>query len=80
MACGVPAGATIPYQATLSAPGRPASATVGTSGSRGERLASATAKARSWPDFTNDRMGGTPLMTIWVRPPRVSVMASLLPL
>ncbi|MOA58230.1 hypothetical protein D3C78_1825870 [compost metagenome] len=76
----MPAGATMPYHATLSAPGRPASAIVGTSGSMGERFTSATAKARSLPDLTKDRMGGRPLMTICVRPPSVSVTASLLPL
>ncbi|MNT67178.1 hypothetical protein D3C72_2052990 [compost metagenome] len=48
-ACGVPAGATSPYQAMLSTSARPPSVKVGTSGRAGRRLGAATARARSLP-------------------------------
>src|SRR5262249_44779424 len=47
---GLPAGAAIPYQPVTSKPGRPLSATVGTSGASCERLVEGTASARSLPE------------------------------
>jgi hypothetical protein len=44
---GVPAGATMPFQLFASYPGKPASATVGTSGNALARRSPATAIARS---------------------------------
>src|SRR6267378_4166168 len=38
---GVPAGAKTPYHVDISNPGKPASASVGTSGNSGERLSAA---------------------------------------
>ena len=55
---GVAAGARIPNHATVSYPGNPDSATVGTSGNRGERLRVVTASARSLPAFTKGTAGG----------------------
>ena len=49
---GVPAGANKPTHASSSKPGRPASATVGTSGSIGWRVLPVTAKAFSLPCCT----------------------------
>ncbi len=46
---GVPAGANTPYHVDISSPGKPASASVGTSGSSGERLGVITASGRSLP-------------------------------
>src|SRR5262245_41139840 len=50
MAGGVFAGARMPCQATASKPGKPLSATVGTSGATAERLRLVTASARRLPD------------------------------
>src|SRR6266850_1736793 len=52
MAGGVPFGAIRPYQVPEKYSGMPDSATVGTSGSAGERVAPPTASARSLPERT----------------------------
>ena len=49
MAGVVPAGANTTFHSYTSAPGTPASASVGTSGRMAERLALVTASARSLP-------------------------------
>ena len=46
---GVPAGASTTFHSYASAPGTPASASVGTSGRMGVRLPEVTARARSLP-------------------------------
>src|SRR5687768_13410017 len=51
--CGIPAGPTIPYHATATKPGKPASAIVGMSGSDGERCGAVTPKPLSLPDLMN---------------------------
>jgi hypothetical protein len=50
---GVPAGAIRPNQPEFSKPGKPLSATVGTSGSILDRSALVTASARSLPPVTS---------------------------
>src|SRR5215831_2253307 len=50
---GVPAGATTPVQASMTKSGKPLSASVGTSGNSGQRVALATASARRRPSLTN---------------------------
>ena len=49
MSFGVPAGTNTPYQVVISRPGKPASASVGTSGNSDERFAVVTASARTLP-------------------------------
>ena len=49
MSFGVAAGASTPNQVPMSKPFRPASSSVGTSGSADERLAVVTARALSLP-------------------------------
>ena len=55
---GVPAGAEIPNHAISSYPGRPASDTVGISGSTDERLGLVTARAFTFPDFMRGSAAG----------------------
>ena len=52
MGAGVFAGAKMPNQTIASKPGKPCSATVGTSGRSGERFELVTASARSLPCLT----------------------------
>ncbi|KAG1381979.1 hypothetical protein G6F60_015135 [Rhizopus arrhizus] len=76
----MPAGAIRPSQAPMSKPGKPCSATVGTSGSIATRSGVLTASAFSRPDCTlasDDTMGSKVAV---VRPPTMSVCAWLLPL
>ena len=58
IAGGVPAGASRPNHDDASNPGRPDSATVGTSGYAGARVAEVTANARSFPDLICGSDGG----------------------
>ena len=51
---GVPAGAKNPYQVEMSNPGSPASAIVGSSGTKPERWAVVTASAFNLPALTCD--------------------------
>src|SRR5262245_15944690 len=76
---GVPAGATIPYCSTTSKPGRAASATVGTSGKAGERLALVTASARTLPSRTSPIADGSDDMYMATWPPSRSVSAGPVP-
>ena len=77
---GVPAGATMPVSVSLSSPGTPASAMVGTSGSAGERWALITASARSLPSLMVLMAGGSAVNAIGVWPPMVEWIASAAPL
>src|ERR1035437_838220 len=52
MFCGVPAGASVPYQVCTSNHGMPDSAAVGTSGIAAARFGPSTASARSVPACT----------------------------
>src|SRR6218665_456646 len=77
---GVPAGASRPFRAIAPEPGRPDSATVGSSGAAPERLALVTASALSLPAFTcgmAERMVSN-ISCAW--PPITSVSAGALPL
>src|SRR5262249_27235993 len=77
---GLPAGAAIPYQPVTSKPGRPLSATVGTSGASCERLVEVTASARSLPEAARGiaLTAGANIMRIC--PLRRSVIAGTAPL
>src|SRR5574341_1339708 len=77
---GVPWGAHRPYQVLMLKPGRPDSATVGTSGKAEERLAVVTAMARSLPDLMNGIAEGIESNISWICPPIRSVKAGALPL
>ncbi|MNN36601.1 hypothetical protein D3C81_1505030 [compost metagenome] len=80
IAGGVLAGATRPHQTEAVKLGRPSSREVGTSGSRAERLALATASGRSVPAWiwvmTSSGLIGMKV----IRSPSRSVMAGAPPL
>lgn len=77
---GVPAGAARPNHDCTSKPGKPDSATVGTSGSSGERCALVMAMARNRPACTCGRAEGVLSNIDCTWPPSRSVMAGALPL
>src|SRR5262245_39024089 len=79
MAFGVPVGTCRPFHEPNSSSGRPASATVGTSGRFGSRFDPVTASARTWPDFTCSITVGTENV-ISTRPPSRSTKAGATPL
>ncbi|MNT93779.1 hypothetical protein D3C72_2353340 [compost metagenome] len=64
----------------MSNPGKPCSATVGTSGSIATRSGVLTARALSRPDFTMASEDTIVSKVAVVRPPTMSVCAWLLPL
>jgi len=66
MSGGVWAGTNQPCQLEDSKPASPLSATVGTSGSAGERLAPATASARSVPAATCGRAVAIGAIATWI--------------
>src|SRR5437588_5296164 len=76
MSVGVPAGATMPVNVSLSRSGTPASVLVCTSGNAGERLTLSTASARNFPSLTLDMAGGSAVNAIGVWPPIVELIAS----
>ena len=76
MPVGVPAGATMPVNVSLSRSGTPASVLVGTSGNAGERLTLSTASARNFPSLTLDMAGGSAVNAIGVWPLIVELIAS----
>ena len=77
---GVPAGATMPCHCAVSKPGRAASATVGTSGSKGERCAPVTASAISLPLLRCGNAGAMPSTPILTVPLTTSAIACPPPL
>ena len=80
MGRGVCPGASTPIQKLNSAPGTPASATVGTSGRFGARFFPLTASAISRPSRIADCAAEIPTVPNWVRPAMVSVIISGAPL
>ena len=79
MACGVPAGATMPVSVSASWSGTPASAMVGTSGSAATRSFAITASARTLPSFAAVIAGGSAVNATGVWPPMVEVIAGAAP-
>ncbi len=77
---GVPTGAMTPHQFVASAPGNPASANVGTSGSAARRFLPPTPSARSLPLRTWGMFCTALPMFICTWPPIVSVSAGPPPL
>jgi hypothetical protein len=77
---GVPARTTMPYHDVTSKPGKPLSATVGTSGNWGLRVEPAMASATSLPLFTCCRMVEMPANIICTLPPSKSFTAGAMPL
>src|SRR5262245_26365186 len=71
---GTPEGASRQYHTEASKPGRPASDTVGTSGSCLARVAVDTARARSLPACASGTYGVIASMLISMCPPRRSLM------
>lgn len=61
-------------------PGTPCSASDGTPGAAGERLACVTASARSWPDWINGASVGQVPNSIGTCPPITSSSACVVPL
>ena len=80
MSFGVAAGASTPNQVPMSKPFRPASSSVGTSGSADERLAVVTASARSLPALMCGSTGVIVSKDIVTWPPSRSVASGPLPL
>jgi hypothetical protein len=79
MAAGVPTGASNPFQPSTSKPGRPDSATVGTSGSSGIRSRPVTALARNLPArIWGNTLGGLSNIS-WQEPEIRSATAGPLP-
>src|SRR5882672_9735498 len=76
----VPAGASRPYHGLSSYPGTPASSTVDTPGSSGERRLPVTARTRSLPDLTCGSTVGMPRKAICTCPPIRSAIAGAVPL
>src|SRR4029453_17843883 len=74
------AGASTPNHDEASKPGRPASATVGTSGSAGARVADVTASGRSFPALICGSDGGRLSNISCTWPPSRSCSAGALPL
>src|SRR5581483_3487434 len=79
IAFGVPAGASSPYQAVASNPGKPNSATVGTSGKDAMRRDPVVATARSLPSLTCGSTTLSPNMSC-TSPRRTSAIAGAAPL
>lgn len=77
---GVPAGASTPNQVPMSKPFKPASSSVGTSGSAPERLPVVTASARSLPALMCGSTGVTVSKLIRICPPSRSDDSGPLPL
>ncbi|MNV94695.1 hypothetical protein D3C71_1895130 [compost metagenome] len=73
---GVPLGAKMPNHEPASNPGKPFSATAGTSGSERERLALVTASARSLPAWMCEITDGIVANMNWMRPDSRSFSAS----
>lgn len=76
---GVPAGTYSIVHVNTSKPERPSSATVGTSGSDGRRVAVVTASARSLPAFTCGDALTTLSIMIGTCPAMTSISAGPLP-
>ena len=74
------AGANMPYHVTFSKPGTPASATVGNSGTAGERCALPTARPFNLPLLTSGSTNGMLLKSNCTCPPSRSVTAGPVPL
>jgi len=77
---GRPRGAHTPYQLLKTKPGRPDSATVGTSGRTPMRFALVTAMDLSLPDFSSDTEPGVEAKLTWICPAMTSVVAIAAPL
>ena len=80
ISCGSAAGPKMPYHEVTSKPGSPVSATVGTSGSAGERVAVVTASGRSLPALMCGSTGVMVSNDIRIWPPSRSVASGPLPL
>ncbi len=77
---GVPGGAITPHQVVMSKSLRPASATVGTSGSSGNRFGPVTASARDLPEVMKGSAAGMLSMIMVISPPASAISAWPLPL
>ena len=77
---GVPAGASSAERCATSKPGSPASAMVGSSGSRFDRVRLVTPSARSVPAATLPCAAGIGANIIEMCPPRRSLIAGPVPL
>ncbi len=80
IALGVPERTTMPYHEVTSKPASPLSATVGTSGSCGERRGLAIASATSLPERTCCSTVEIPANIICPWPPSRSLTAGAMPL
>ncbi len=78
--CGVSRGAIRPNQATISKPGKPDSATVGTLGSSGDRVALVTAMGLRLPLRTRGRDEGRLSTMALMWPAMTSLSAPATPL
>ena len=80
IAGGVPAGASMPFHAPISNPGRPDSATVGTSGKLDERLGLPIASTRRRPAVTCGSAEGIVTKLICTSPAISAVSCPAVPL
>ncbi|MNR05744.1 hypothetical protein D3C85_1217890 [compost metagenome] len=73
------AGASMPYHCVISKPGKPCSATVGTSGSCARRLAEPVAMQRTLPALMNGMIAAAPMAEASSRPESRSVTIGPVP-